>query len=56
MAPAGRGPAPGPCRYVGEWVATKFRWNRAVDDAELATLEVYGETCAATVVNYTPAP
>ncbi|TXS52757.1 HNH endonuclease family protein [Streptomyces sp. t39] len=44
------------CRYIGEWVGTKLRWGLAIDEAELATLEVYGETCETTVVNYTAAP
>ncbi|MBM9624746.1 HNH endonuclease family protein [Streptomyces zhihengii] len=44
------------CRYIGEWVATKLRWGLAIDEAEQKTLEVYGETCETTVVNYTVTP
>ncbi|CAM5276048.1 HNH endonuclease family protein [Streptomyces atroolivaceus] len=42
------------CRYVGEWVATKLRWQLTADDRELEALKVYAEgTCEDTVVRYT---
>ncbi|MFJ5879128.1 hypothetical protein ACIQD1_30930 [Streptomyces sp. NPDC093088] len=44
------------CRYIGEWTATKLRWNLAVDQTESEALEVYAETCETTVVHYNPAP
>ncbi|WP_328863067.1 HNH endonuclease family protein [Streptomyces sp. NBC_00306] len=51
-------PAPdAQCRYVGEWVATKLRWQLAVDAAELEALKVFAEgPCQDGVVSYTPAP
>ncbi|ROV68786.1 HNH endonuclease family protein [Streptomyces globisporus] len=43
------------CRYVGEWVATKLRWQLTVDDRELEALKVYAEgPCEDTIVRYTP--
>ncbi|MEW5539261.1 HNH endonuclease family protein [Streptomyces cyaneofuscatus] len=50
-------PAPeAQCRYVGEWVSTKLRWNLTVDDRELEALKVYSEgPCEDTIVRYTPA-
>ncbi|MFI0990501.1 HNH endonuclease family protein [Streptomyces exfoliatus] len=44
------------CRYVGEWTATKLRWDLAADQAEADALKVYAEACETTVVHYTPAP
>lgn len=42
------------CRYVGEWVATKLRWQLTADDRELEALKVYAEgTCEGTIVRYT---
>ncbi|MFH9697416.1 HNH endonuclease family protein [Streptomyces globisporus] len=44
------------CRYVGEWVATKLRWQLTADDRELRALKVYAEgPCEDTIVRYTPA-
>ncbi|MFF6859886.1 HNH endonuclease family protein [Streptomyces bacillaris] len=44
------------CRYVGEWVATKLRWQLTADDRELEALKVYAEgPCEDTIVHYTPA-
>ncbi|MFF3974140.1 DUF1524 domain-containing protein [Streptomyces rubiginosohelvolus] len=43
------------CRYVGEWVATKLRWDLTADDRELEALKVYAEgPCEDTIVRYTP--
>ncbi|MFI0107856.1 HNH endonuclease family protein [Streptomyces parvus] len=43
------------CRYVGEWVATKLRWDLTADDRELQALKVYAEgPCEDTIVRYTP--
>ncbi|MFC8176697.1 HNH endonuclease family protein [Streptomyces sp. NPDC057325] len=44
------------CRYIGEWTATKLRWNLTVDPAESEALKVYAEACETTVVHYNPAP
>ncbi|MEU6935670.1 HNH endonuclease family protein [Streptomyces rubiginosohelvolus] len=44
------------CRYVGEWVATKLRWDLTADDRELEALKVYAEgPCEDTIVRYAPA-
>ncbi|MEU7736481.1 HNH endonuclease family protein [Streptomyces griseus] len=44
------------CRYVGEWVSTKLRWQLTADDRELKALKVYADgPCENTVVRYTPA-
>ncbi|MFE3384753.1 HNH endonuclease family protein [Streptomyces anulatus] len=44
------------CRYVGEWVATKLRWQLTADDRELEALKVYSEgLCEDTIVRYAPA-
>lgn len=44
------------CRYTGEWVATKLRWQLTADDRELEALKVYAEgPCEDTVVRYAPA-
>ncbi|MFJ3439495.1 HNH endonuclease family protein [Streptomyces cyaneofuscatus] len=43
------------CRYVGEWVATKLRWQLTADDRELEALKVYAEgPCEDSIVRYTP--
>lgn len=45
------------CRYVGEWVATKLRWNLSIDKRELEALKVLSDgPCKDTAVVYTPAP
>lgn len=45
------------CRYVGEWVATKLRWQLTADAAELEALKVFADgPCQDSVVSYTPAP
>ncbi|MFJ9886007.1 HNH endonuclease family protein [Streptomyces sp. NPDC091287] len=44
------------CRYTGEWVATKLRWQLTADDRELEALKVYAEgPCEDTIVRYAPA-
>ncbi|MFB8126081.1 HNH endonuclease family protein [Streptomyces bacillaris] len=44
------------CRYVGEWVSTKLRWQLTADDRELEALKVFAEgPCEDTIVRYTPA-
>ncbi|MGP3638214.1 HNH endonuclease family protein [Streptomyces sp. 24-1644] len=44
------------CRYVGEWVSTKLRWQLNADDRELEALKVYADgPCEDTIVRYTPA-
>ncbi|MDX3488326.1 HNH endonuclease family protein [Streptomyces sp. ID05-18] len=44
------------CRYVGEWVSTKLRWQLTADDRELEALKVYADgPCEDTIVRYTPA-
>lgn len=41
---------------VGEWVATKLRWQLTADDRELEALKVSAEgSCEDTIVRYTPA-
>ncbi|MFB8352478.1 HNH endonuclease family protein [Streptomyces niveus] len=43
------------CRYVGEWVSTKLRWELTADDRELEALKVLAEgPCKDTIVRYTP--
>lgn len=43
------------CRYVGEWVSTKLRWDLTADNRELEALKVYAEgPCEDTIVRYTP--
>ncbi len=43
------------CRYVGEWVSTKLRWQLTADDRELEALKVYADgPCENTIVRYTP--
>ncbi|MFJ3786326.1 HNH endonuclease family protein [Streptomyces sp. NPDC090093] len=44
------------CRYIGEWTATKLRWDLAVDQSEAEALKVYAEACETIVVHYNPAP
>ncbi|XXZ53126.1 HNH endonuclease family protein (plasmid) [Streptomyces cavourensis] len=50
-------PAPdAQCRYVGEWVATKLRWQLTADNRELEALKLYAQgPCQDTIVHYTPA-
>ncbi|MFD7124606.1 MULTISPECIES: DUF1524 domain-containing protein [Streptomyces] len=44
------------CRYAGEWVATKLRWQLTADDRELEALKVYAEgPCEDVIVRYAPA-
>ncbi|MEV7003884.1 HNH endonuclease family protein [Streptomyces sp. NPDC093982] len=43
------------CRYLAEWVGTKLRWDLAVDDTELATLESAASNCPDQTVTYEPA-
>ncbi|MFI6143407.1 HNH endonuclease family protein [Streptomyces griseus] len=44
------------CRYIGEWVSTKLRWQLTADDRELEALKVYADgPCEETIVRYTPA-
>ncbi|MGW5990780.1 HNH endonuclease family protein [Streptomyces anulatus] len=44
------------CRYVGEWVSTKLRWQLTADDRELEALKVYADgPCEDTIVRYEPA-
>lgn len=43
------------CRYVGEWVATKLRWDPTADDRELEALKVYAEgPCEDTILRCAP--
>ncbi|MGW3304496.1 HNH endonuclease family protein [Streptomyces rubiginosohelvolus] len=44
------------CTYAATWVATKLRWDLAVDDAERQALLGVAEDCGDTTVTYTPAP
>ncbi|MFG3275986.1 HNH endonuclease family protein [Streptomyces luteogriseus] len=44
------------CRYAAEWVATKLRWNLAVDEGELAALRELTDACPTQVVEYERAP
>ncbi|MEU8351791.1 HNH endonuclease family protein [Streptomyces sp. NPDC048845] len=45
------------CRYTGEWVATKLRWQLTADTTEMDALKVFAEgPCKGTIVQYTPAP
>ncbi|MFJ6252607.1 MULTISPECIES: HNH endonuclease family protein [unclassified Streptomyces] len=44
------------CRYIGEWTATKLRWNLTVDQTEAEALKTYAEACETTTVHYNPAP
>ncbi|MEU0982991.1 HNH endonuclease family protein [Streptomyces griseus] len=44
------------CRYIGEWISTKLRWQLTADDRELEALKVYADgPCENTIVRYTPA-
>ncbi|MFF9795289.1 MULTISPECIES: HNH endonuclease family protein [Streptomyces] len=44
------------CRYVGEWVSTKLRWQLTADARELEALQIYTEgPCKDTIIRYTPA-
>ncbi|MFF9691389.1 HNH endonuclease family protein [Streptomyces sp. NPDC014623] len=51
-------PAPeAQCRYVGDWVATKLRWQLTADTTEMDALKVLAEgPCENSIVFYTPAP
>jgi hypothetical protein len=31
------------CRYIGEWIGTKLRWDLAVDKAELDALKTFAD-------------
>ncbi|MFC7841911.1 HNH endonuclease family protein [Streptomyces sp. NPDC057382] len=42
------------CRYAGDWVATKLRWNLTADDAELAALRQLAGDCPLQNVAYEP--
>lgn len=43
------------CRYVGDWVATKLRWQLTADDRGLEVLKVYAEgPCEDAIVRYIP--
>ncbi|WP_420718769.1 HNH endonuclease family protein [Streptomyces sp. XY413] len=44
------------CTYAATWVATKLRWDLAVDDAERQALLGLAEDCATTTVVYEPVP
>ncbi|MEE1774844.1 HNH endonuclease family protein [Streptomyces sp. NPDC048210] len=44
------------CTYAATWVATKLRWDLAVDDAERQALLGTAEDCTGTTVTYEPAP
>ncbi|MFD9807674.1 HNH endonuclease family protein [[Kitasatospora] papulosa] len=44
------------CTYAATWVATKLRWNLAVDEDERQALLGTAEDCAGTTVTYEPAP
>lgn len=49
--------APGrPCRYIGDWTASKLRRGLTADRAEADVLTVYAEACEIAVVHCTPAP
>ncbi|MFH9618053.1 DUF1524 domain-containing protein [Streptomyces pratensis] len=44
------------CRYVGEWVTTKLRWQLTADNPEMEALKVFAEgPCEDAIVQYTPA-
>jgi hypothetical protein len=44
------------CRYIGEWVATKLRWQLTADTTEMDALKVFAEgPCEDTIVQHTPA-
>ncbi|MEH0407430.1 HNH endonuclease family protein [[Kitasatospora] papulosa] len=51
-------PAPeAQCRYVGEWVATKLRWQLSADAIELEALKLFTEgPCEDSMVSYTVVP
>ncbi|MFK0127108.1 HNH endonuclease family protein [Streptomyces nigra] len=44
------------CRYIGEWVGTKLRWNLTVDEVELTALQDAAAGCPGQTVTYEPAP
>lgn len=43
------------CQYLGEWVATKLRWQLAVDNSEAAALAETASRCPDVPITYTPA-
>ncbi|MEV8229460.1 HNH endonuclease [Streptomyces sp. NPDC079167] len=44
------------CRYVGEWVTAKLRWQLTADNPEMEALKVFAEgPCEDAIVQYTPA-
>ncbi len=44
------------CRYGGEWVAAKLRWQLTADEREPEALKVHAEgPCVDSIVPYTPA-
>ena len=44
------------CRYAGEWVATKLRWNLTADEIEVAALWDLAGDCPLQNAAYEPAP
>ncbi|GHH68192.1 hypothetical protein FHS35_009256 [Streptomyces umbrinus] len=44
------------CTYTAEWVATKLRWQLAVDDRERSALSEIAEGCGQETVDYEQAP
>ncbi|MFJ3914421.1 HNH endonuclease family protein [Streptomyces vinaceus] len=44
------------CTYAATWVATKLRWDLAIDENERQALLGLAEDCATTTVVYEPAP
>jgi len=50
-------PAPGAgCSFIGAWLASKARWDLAVDAREERAIEDLLPTCSATRMPYLPAP
>ncbi|MFC4506070.1 MULTISPECIES: HNH endonuclease family protein [Streptomyces] len=43
------------CRYIGEWVVTKLRWDLSVDQAEKDALLDYASECPNSKLHYEPA-
>ncbi|MBQ0850559.1 HNH endonuclease [Streptomyces sp. BH-SS-21] len=44
------------CTYTADWVATKLRWQLAVDDRERGALTELAAGCGQETVDYEPAP
>lgn len=44
------------CTYTADWVATKLRWQLAVDDRERGALTELAAGCGQEAVDYEPAP